>query len=669
MAPKSKKAQKLNLNDFLADTSTGRSWADEMDDLPTAPAPREPNESSRSGLGGSHLSRNEGNRYGDRDGNRRGGGDRNGFDRPQRAEVPIPDKPPFNAFVGNLSWEVGSTELEQVLGAANIISIRMINDNITGKPKGYGYVEFDARDALVAALEKSGQEIGGRPIRVSVAEPPKEREDRTGGAWRRDGPLPSNDDGRRSRYPSNNYDRTSMDDSDRGERMGFGSKFVPSSNDTQPNRRTHSGRGFSRAEGGPSDNENADRGERMGFGSKFMPSAEEPRKDREPPVLGKHFVSSRATPAGSEDGNSIAGSVRRHGQNDRKSSEIGPTAADSVSNWRSERPNPPPPTSDREPPAAPPTRRKLELTARTIPADGILTPPQSVTSIKPSPFGSAKPVDSTEREKAIEEKLDREREELAAVVAKKSASAIAEENKNTGSIQPAQPSSTSLAQAPESSPKPVARPPKSNPFGAAKPVDTLQKELEIEEKLEKEKKLLEEKVRKEAEEAKAASKSSTTEVNSGKNKEPSKLSSSNTATAPSAPTSQSNNNVDGSSNAPTSKVHNPNSRWRSQAAAANQNSKSKQPNGNSLNHSTSSASTATPLSNETVVSPKSPSLSSFRKEGVSFAALAKTAASTPAASQTQAQPAATKSVKDVVSKQQNSQPRTILKRNEEAEKK
>lgn len=71
------------------------------------------------GLGGSHLSRFDGNnRYGDRDNDRRGG-DRDA-DRPPRAEVPIPDKAPFNTFVGNLSWEVSSTDLEQFFGATHV---------------------------------------------------------------------------------------------------------------------------------------------------------------------------------------------------------------------------------------------------------------------------------------------------------------------------------------------------------------------------------------------------------------------------------------------------------------------------------------------------------------------------------------------------------------------
>ncbi|MBW0570435.1 hypothetical protein O181_110150 [Austropuccinia psidii MF-1] len=47
----------------------------------------------------------------------------------------------------------------------------MITDNVTGKPKGYGYIEFDERDELVEAIKKSVQELGSRPIRIRAAEP------------------------------------------------------------------------------------------------------------------------------------------------------------------------------------------------------------------------------------------------------------------------------------------------------------------------------------------------------------------------------------------------------------------------------------------------------------------------------------------------------------------
>ncbi|PLW13486.1 hypothetical protein PCANC_15613 [Puccinia coronata f. sp. avenae] len=637
MAPKNKKGQKVLLTDFLADTSTGRSWADEMDELPTAPAPRDPNEPSNAGLGGSHLTRGDGNRYGDRD---RRGGDREYMDRPSRVEIPIPDKPPFNAFVGNLSWEVGSTELEEFFGASHIISIRLITDSATGKPKGYGYVEFDEREALVAATDKSGRELGGRPVRVSVAEPPKEREDRTGGAWRREGPLPTFEDNRRTRH-SSHQERSSLDDVDRGERMGFGSKFVPSTNTaTNLTRRTQSGRGFSRGDGGFGfESEGGDRGERMGFGSKFVASVDEPRKDREPPLRGGHFVPSRATPVGSDDGHSASGgSTRRAPQMERKNTDIEPTAADTVSNWRRAKPAAPsePEPSPAVPPSAPPTRRKLELSARTVTSsDGTSTPPTSVVTNKPSPFGAAKPIDSTEREKAIQEKLDRERAELSAANSPKPAANLDEKSTSEGEPK-ASPSVTTSA---------APKAPKPNPFGSAKPVDTLQKELEVEQKLEREKALLEEKLKKEAQEAKAAPPVSI--------KQPAKGPSN--ASEPPNPTTTSSANQP--AHPPTAPATQPRSRWTTQPPPISKPAT----NGNAAPPAITTTAAPAPASKATA-SPLSPSLSSFRKEGISFAALAKTAAANSSSS-----PAITAGPKGSAKEEQlhksvAQHPRTILKR-------
>lgn len=563
-------------------------------------------------MGGSHLSRYDGNRYGDRDQYRRGG-DRDGFERPPRPEIPIPDKPPFNAFVGNLSWEVGNSELEEFFGATHILSIRMISDNATGKPKGYGYVEFDDRDSLIAAIDKSGREVGGRPIRISVAEPPKERDDRTGGAWRREGPPPSFDDNRRSRYPSH-HDQSAADEVDRGERMGFGSKFVPSTdNVTNMTRRSNSGRGFSRNEGGGGfDGETADRGDRMGFG-KYVPSVEPARKEREPPQRGSNFVPSRVTPVGSDDGHSASGGcLRKAIVLERKSTDVEPTAADTVSNWRRAKPlTPDPEVAPQAPPTAtptaPPTRRKLELSARTITSsEGTLTPPVSVVSNKPSPFGAAKPVDSTEREKAIQERLDRERAESAAANSKNPPSV---DGKSASEVDPKGTSVTTPAP-----PPPAPKVAKPNPFGAAKPVDTLQKELEVEKKLEKEKALLEEKLKKEADIKPPPPVSFKGAVNS-----PSQTSLPSSAATNPTP---SNSPYHPSTRQPSP----PRSRWRT----ASTHGSTPAANGNAPPSSSSAPVPAAPAP-KSVISPKSPSLSSFRKEGVSFAALAKTAASSPQA--------------------------------------
>ena len=83
-------------------------------------------------------------------------------------------------YVGNLSYQVDSSELEQLFGQhGQVLSAQVINDRDTGRSKGFGFVEManDAEaDAAIAAL--NGQQHGGRALTVNEARP---REERGGG--------------------------------------------------------------------------------------------------------------------------------------------------------------------------------------------------------------------------------------------------------------------------------------------------------------------------------------------------------------------------------------------------------------------------------------------------------------------------------------------------------
>jgi len=89
-------------------------------------------------------------------------------------------------YVGNLSYSVDSSELEQLFSQhGQVVSAQIINDRDTGRSKGFGFVEManDAEaDAAVAAL--NGQQHGGRALTVNEARP---REDRGGGGGGRGG--------------------------------------------------------------------------------------------------------------------------------------------------------------------------------------------------------------------------------------------------------------------------------------------------------------------------------------------------------------------------------------------------------------------------------------------------------------------------------------------------
>src|SRR3954468_19972262 len=89
-------------------------------------------------------------------------------------------------YVGNLSYQVDSSELEQLFGQhGQVVSAQVISDRDTGRSKGFGFVEMASdteAQAAIAAL--NGQQHGGRALTVNEARP---REDRGGGGGGRGG--------------------------------------------------------------------------------------------------------------------------------------------------------------------------------------------------------------------------------------------------------------------------------------------------------------------------------------------------------------------------------------------------------------------------------------------------------------------------------------------------
>src|SRR3989440_5259252 len=80
-------------------------------------------------------------------------------------------------YVGNLTYEVTSSELEQLFGAHGTVqSAQVIADRDTGRSKGFGFVEMSSdaeAQAAIAAL--NGKEVGGRALTVNEAKPREER--------------------------------------------------------------------------------------------------------------------------------------------------------------------------------------------------------------------------------------------------------------------------------------------------------------------------------------------------------------------------------------------------------------------------------------------------------------------------------------------------------------
>jgi cold-inducible RNA-binding protein len=89
-------------------------------------------------------------------------------------------------YVGNLSYEVSSSDLEQLFSPHGTVeSAEVIADRMTGRSKGFGFVEMGSDDEAQAAIRGlNGQDHEGRPLTVNEARP---REERGGGRGGRGG--------------------------------------------------------------------------------------------------------------------------------------------------------------------------------------------------------------------------------------------------------------------------------------------------------------------------------------------------------------------------------------------------------------------------------------------------------------------------------------------------
>jgi len=289
------------------------------------------------------------------------------------------------------------------------------------KPKGFGYIEFEDVDGLKDALLKTGSNFSGRTIRVSVAEPPKERSGFGGlssednakfdNPWRRDGPLPdvphSRDTSRR-RFdaPSNDRPLSSLSESPEDWRSSRLSRVTES--EAPPFKRKGSGLLTPENQAGPADKE-----ENWSIGSKFKPAPNGSNEE-----LPSKFTSHRAK------------------------GDMGPPKESAVdeSDWRSTartqknsaRSNVSP--SNSTPPTPQLARKKLELLPRSGNASTSPSPlsspkigPPPPINPRGNPFGAARPVDVSPRDKEVAHRLERE-EKIA----------LSRSNSRTGTDRPPQ---------------------------------------------------------------------------------------------------------------------------------------------------------------------------------------------------------------------------------------
>ena len=75
-------------------------------------------------------------------------------------------------FVGNLPFSATEDEVRDLFAAhGEVISVKLITDRDTGRPRGFGFVEMQDAGADAAVENLEGTDFGGRDLRVDVAKP------------------------------------------------------------------------------------------------------------------------------------------------------------------------------------------------------------------------------------------------------------------------------------------------------------------------------------------------------------------------------------------------------------------------------------------------------------------------------------------------------------------
>jgi len=86
-------------------------------------------------------------------------------------------------YVGNLSYNTTENQLQDLFGAHGpVTSVDLIMDKFSGRPRGFGFVTMESKEAAEAAVAAlNGKNVDGRDLTVNEARPREERAPRSGG--------------------------------------------------------------------------------------------------------------------------------------------------------------------------------------------------------------------------------------------------------------------------------------------------------------------------------------------------------------------------------------------------------------------------------------------------------------------------------------------------------
>ena len=86
-------------------------------------------------------------------------------------------------FVGNLSYQTMQDDLQEYFSQAGVVtSVNLMQDKVTGKSRGFAFIEFATAEEASKAVEQfHNKEFQGRALTVNIARPREDRAPRYGG--------------------------------------------------------------------------------------------------------------------------------------------------------------------------------------------------------------------------------------------------------------------------------------------------------------------------------------------------------------------------------------------------------------------------------------------------------------------------------------------------------
>ncbi len=86
-------------------------------------------------------------------------------------------------YIGNLPWSVTDESLQEMLANHGpVVRAKVVTERDTGRSRGFAFATMGSAEAAQAAIQAlNGQDCGGRPLTVRIAEP-RQNGPRAGGA-------------------------------------------------------------------------------------------------------------------------------------------------------------------------------------------------------------------------------------------------------------------------------------------------------------------------------------------------------------------------------------------------------------------------------------------------------------------------------------------------------